>query len=71
MIFPFCFLLMAIRIVQVDICRYILKWEIIDPDKASVEESKHALMEECPDDEPVCYDAKQSVPHIADEEKKS
>ncbi len=71
MIFPFCFFLMAIRIVQVDICRYILKWEIIDPDKASVEESKHALMEECPDDEPVCYDAKHPEPlSDAEEEKK-
>lgn len=44
MIFPFCFLLMAIRIIQVNYCRYILKMDIIDPDKASVEESKSALM---------------------------
>lgn len=50
LIFPFCFLLMAIRIIQVDICRYILKMEIIDPDKASVEESKNALMTEPQDD---------------------
>ena len=42
---PFCFFLMAVRIIQVDVCRYILKMEIIDPDKASVEESKHALMD--------------------------
>ena len=50
LIFPFCFLLMAIRIIQVNICRYILKMEIIDPDKASVEESKSALMAEPQED---------------------
>ena len=53
MIFPFCFLLMAIRVLQVDVCKYILKMEIIDPDKASVEESKRALME-CSEDEAAC-----------------
>lgn len=46
LIFPICFTLMAVRIIQVDICRYLLKMEIVDPDKASVEESKRTFMED-------------------------
>ena len=69
MVFPFSFLLMAIRVLQVDFCKYILKWEIIDPDKASVEESKRALME-CPDDDPAYDEIRRYTECSAEEEKK-
>ena len=69
MVFPFSFLLMAIRVVQVDVCKYILKWEIIDPDKASVEESKRALMD-CPEDDPACEEVRRYTECSAEEEKK-
>ena len=43
LIFPISFLLMAVRIIQVNIIKYILKREIVDPDQQAIEESKHAL----------------------------
>ncbi len=46
LVFPFAFLLMAIRIIQINVMRYLLGIDIVDPDKASVEESKRALLEE-------------------------
>ena len=46
MVCPIIFLLMAIRIVQVNVMKYVFKIEIVDPDKASVEESKCALVVE-------------------------
>ncbi len=45
-IFPISFGLMTIRIIQVDYIRYILKREIVDADKASIEESKQVLTKE-------------------------
>ena len=43
LIFPIAFTLMSIRIIQVNVMKFILKMEIIDPDKQDVEESKKAL----------------------------
>jgi TRAP-type C4-dicarboxylate transport system permease small subunit len=45
LIFPLSFLLMALRIVQVNILRHVLKQEIADPDQQALEESKQALTE--------------------------
>lgn len=45
-IFPISFVLMAVRIVQVNYIKFILKEEIVDPDQQAIEESKHALAEE-------------------------
>ena len=42
-VFPICFTLMAIRIVQVNYIKFVLKEEIIDPDIEAIEESKKAL----------------------------
>jgi len=44
-IFPICFGLMTIRIIQVDIMKYILKMDIKDPDSIEIEESKKILAE--------------------------
>ena len=46
LVFPITFTLMAIRIVQVNIIKHVLKGEIADPDQQAIEESKHALAEE-------------------------
>lgn len=43
LIFPISFTLMAIRIIQVNVIKYVLKKEIIDPDVEAIEESKKAL----------------------------
>lgn len=46
LVFPISFLLMAIRIVQVNVIKYVLKQEIADPDQQAIEESKHTLADE-------------------------
>jgi TRAP-type C4-dicarboxylate transport system permease small subunit len=46
LIFPVSFALMAIRIIQVNVIKYVLKEEIIDPDRQAIEDSKQALVEE-------------------------
>lgn len=46
MVFPLSFTLMAIRIVQVNVIKYILKEEILDPDQESIKESQKSLMAE-------------------------
>ena len=46
LIFPISFVLMAIRILQVNYIKFILKEEIVDPDQMAIEESKQALAEE-------------------------
>lgn len=45
LIFPISFLLMAVRIVQVNVIKFVLHEEIVDPDQQAIEESKHALMD--------------------------
>ena len=44
LVFPLSFLLMAIRIVQVNVMKFILHIEIADPDQESVKESQSALL---------------------------
>lgn len=44
LIFPLSFLLMAIRIIQVNYIKFVLKQEIEDPDQQAVKESQNALM---------------------------
>ncbi len=44
LIFPISFTLMAIRIVQVNVIKFVLKQEIADPDAEAIEESKRALL---------------------------
>ena len=51
LVFPLSFLLMAIRIVQVNVMKFILHIEIADPDEASVKESQRALLSEEPQNE--------------------
>lgn len=46
LIFPISFLLMAVRILQVNYIKFILKENIVDPDEQAIEESKQALAEE-------------------------
>ena len=46
LIFPISFVLMAIRIIQVNVIKYVLHEEIADPDQQAIEDSKHALTEE-------------------------
>jgi TRAP-type C4-dicarboxylate transport system permease small subunit len=46
LIFPLSFLLMAVRIIQVNVIKYILKREVLDPDQQAIEESKHALADD-------------------------
>ncbi len=46
LVFPCSFLLMAIRIVQVNYIRFVLKEEIADPDQEAVKESQNALLAE-------------------------
>ena len=43
LIFPISFTLMAIRIIQVNVIKYILKREVLDPDQQAIEDSKQAL----------------------------
>ncbi|WP_298069495.1 TRAP transporter small permease [uncultured Mailhella sp.] len=43
LVFPLSFALMAIRIVQVNFIKFVLKQEIADPDQESVKESQNAL----------------------------
>ena len=45
LVFPLSFSLMAIRIIQVNVMKYILKIEIADPDQESMKESQRALAE--------------------------
>lgn len=46
LVFPISFTLMAIRIIQVNIMKHILKIEIADPDQESMKESQKALLKE-------------------------
>lgn len=46
LIFPLAFTLLTIRIIQTDYIQYVLKEEIADPDKLSVEESKQVLLQQ-------------------------
>lgn len=45
LVFPISFTLMAIRIIQVNYIKFILKEEIADPDQAAIKESQTALLE--------------------------
>ena len=44
LVFPLSFTLMAIRIVQVNYIKFVLKEEIADPDQEAIKESQSALM---------------------------
>ena len=44
LVFPLSFLLMAARIIQVNIMKFILHIEIADPDQESVKESQNSLL---------------------------
>ncbi|MDR3362991.1 MAG: TRAP transporter small permease [Desulfovibrio sp.] len=46
LVFPISFVLMAIRIVQVNVIKYVLHNEIVDPDQQAIEDSKQLLAEE-------------------------
>ncbi len=46
LVFPLSFTLMAIRIVQVNVMKYILHIEIADPDQEAMEESKRVFSKE-------------------------
>lgn len=46
LVFPLSFLLMAIRIIQVNYIKFILKEEIADPDQEAIKESQAALLTE-------------------------
>lgn len=46
LVFPLSFLLMAIRILQVNYIKFVLKQEIADPDQEAIKESQHALLDE-------------------------
>lgn len=46
LVFPLSFILMAIRIIQVNVIKFILKEEIADPDQAALEESATTLLTE-------------------------
>lgn len=50
LVFPLSFLLMAIRIVQVNYIKFVLKQEIEDPDQQSIKESQKALVGDTTDD---------------------
>ncbi len=43
LIFPIAFSLMAIRIIQVNVIKFVLHKDIEDPDQAAIEESRHVL----------------------------
>jgi len=44
LVFPISFLLMAVRIIQVNVIKYVLKEEIVDPDAEAVKESQKTLV---------------------------
>ncbi len=44
LVFPLSFTLMCIRIIQVNVMKYILKIDIADPDQESMKESQKALV---------------------------
>ena len=46
LVFPLSFTLMAIRILQVNYIKFVLKQEIADPDQEAVKQSQSALLEE-------------------------
>ena len=46
LVFPLSFTLMAIRILQVNYIKFILKQEIADPDQEAVKQSQSALLED-------------------------
>lgn len=46
LVFPISFLLMAIRIIQVNVIKYVLKENIADPDQEAVKESQKTLLEQ-------------------------
>ena len=46
LVFPLSFLLMAIRIVQVNVIKFVLKQEIMDPDQEAIKESQKTLTAE-------------------------
>lgn len=46
LVFPLSFTLMAIRILQVNYIKFILKEEIADPDQEAIKESQSALLED-------------------------
>ncbi len=46
LVFPLSFLLMAIRIVQVNVIKFVLKQEILDPDQEAIKESQKTLTAE-------------------------
>lgn len=46
LVFPLSFLLMAIRIIQVNVMKYVFKQEIEDPDAEAVRESQKTLVAE-------------------------
>ena len=45
LVFPLSFLLMAVRIIQVNYIKFVLKQEIADPDQEAIKESQGALLE--------------------------
>ncbi len=45
LVFPLSFLLMAIRIIQVNYIKFVLKQDIADPDAEAIRESQTALLE--------------------------
>lgn len=45
LVFPLSFLLMAIRIIQVNYIKFVLKQDIADPDQEAIKESQTALLE--------------------------
>lgn len=46
LVFPLSFTLMAIRILQVNYIKFVLKQEIADPDQEAVKQSQSALLED-------------------------
>ena len=46
LVFPLSFILMAIRIIQVNVIKFILKKEIADPDQEAIKESQKALVQQ-------------------------
>ena len=45
LVFPLSFLLMAVRIIQVNFIKFVLKQEIADPDQEAIKESQGALLD--------------------------
>ncbi len=44
LVFPISFLLMAIRIIQVNVIKYVLKEELVDPEQEALKESQKTLI---------------------------